>query len=409
MGGSINGMKPLFTLFDQKRFYTLDNLDPAALKAIISKIDNLENTLVIPISKSGTTKETQLLSLTLKELFISTCGNDKWSDKFLWLSDPSSFSKLDALGWEKTKKVSIQFDGNDDIGGRFSSPHTLIFMLPLFLLLKKDFDELESVYTSFISSQKQIRQKAYLLAKKYKNKNNAYFIPLLDKRLGESFSSWIVQLFQESLGSKQEGLSVKTLIRIENKKCFSNLDMDIQIDNPVLALMSQMYFFQVFVAYYSAFKNINFVNQEFVEKYKLQMQELEKKNQSLQKITTEQISDAIEKTEKLIKSEHEFIEIVLYFYPSNEVINKIHNEFQKHFRQRCVLIFIGSDWNHQSYQAAFGSKDTFYALFLLASYQKVVPNVSCETLLRNVQTLKIIAQATYLTIKQMATISLIEP
>ena len=405
MGGSINGIKPLFTLFEKKGFYTLDNLDPEALLTVINQIDNLEKTLVISISKSGTTKETQLLSLAIKELFVDLYGGDSWSDKFLWLSDPDSFSKLDSLGWEKTKKISIQFDKNNDIGGRFSSPHTLIFLLPLFLLLNKDFDELENVYISFISLQNQIRENAYSSFRKYKNKQNAYFIPLLDKRAGESFSSWIVQLFQESLGSKQEGLPVKTLTGKDNKKGFSTLDMDIEIDNSVVALMSQMYFFQIFVAYYAAFKNINFVNQGFVEKYKQQMQELEKGTKALQEITTGKILNIAKLTEELIRPDHDFIEIILYFYPTGEIASQIQNEFQKYFKRRCVLTFVGSDWNHQSYRAAFGSKDTFYVLLLLPHYQNIIPGISSKTLSNNVRTLKIIAHATYLTIKKMATIA----
>ena len=47
IGGSINGIKPLISLFGNLSFYTLDNLDPLAIKGILSKIDSLEKTLVV--------------------------------------------------------------------------------------------------------------------------------------------------------------------------------------------------------------------------------------------------------------------------------------------------------------------------------------------------------------------------
>ncbi|MDD5195719.1 MAG: hypothetical protein PHQ96_08630, partial [Candidatus Omnitrophica bacterium] len=143
IGGSANGIKALLSLFKGAPLYILDSLDPAALKALTLKIKNIDRTLVIPISKSGSTSETQLLSCALKELF----GNG-WKNHFLWLVDPPAFEKLDTLGWSGAKKIPIQFDEDTDIGGRFSCPHTLIFFLPLFLLLKKDFAQLQRIYSA---------------------------------------------------------------------------------------------------------------------------------------------------------------------------------------------------------------------------------------------------------------------
>src|SRR3989338_1023760 len=142
MGGSINGIKPLLSLWGSKKYYTLDNLDPRAVSSLSAKIKDFTKALVIPISKSGTTKETQLLSLTLKELFTRKLGR-AWEKNFLCLSDPQAFDKLNSLGWQEITKLAIQFDSGGDIGGRFSSPNTLIFFLPLFLLLEKYFNRLE--------------------------------------------------------------------------------------------------------------------------------------------------------------------------------------------------------------------------------------------------------------------------
>jgi hypothetical protein len=84
---------------------------------------------------------------------------------------------------------------------------------------------------------------------------------------------------------------------------------------------------------------------------------------------------------------------------------QIQNKFSQGFSQKRTLVFIGSDWNHQSYQAAFGDKDTFYILLLPCSFKLQVPDVPDDSVLRNVKTLKLIAKATYLTISDKSILS----
>ncbi|UCD15259.1 MAG: hypothetical protein JSV34_05955, partial [Candidatus Omnitrophota bacterium] len=265
MGGSVNGIKSLLALNEKHCCYTLDSLDPAALAQIIEKIRNnplsvgkLKKTLVIPISKSVTTKETQQLSHTLRQLLLSEEGQDThWQKNFLWLTDPASFDKLDSLGWADVMKLPIQFDAEADIGGRFSCPHTAIFYLPLFLILSKDSKRLQEVYLTFNSFLEQVREQAWQLSVKYKNRQCAYFSPLVEERLGEAFSCWAVQLFQESLGSKREDLAVKTAVSFqESNDMFLPLKLDLEITNSAVYLMCQMYFLQVFVAFFSAHKSV---------------------------------------------------------------------------------------------------------------------------------------------------------
>jgi len=399
MGGSINGIKPLLALFKDRPFYTVDNLDPRAIAEVVDRIENLEETMVISISKSGTTKETQLLSLTLREVFSNRLGKDSWINNFLWVSDSDSFEKLDSLGWKGVNKVSIQFDQASDIGGRFSVPHTLIFFLPMFLLLNKDFSKLQDCYNSFIKLKPRIHQKAYLASQECKDMPEAYFSPLITGGLGESFSSWVVQLFQESLGSKLKDLPVKTLANLAEDEIFFPLNPGLEIDNPLVSLISQMYFFQVFIAYYSAQRKINFVSQGFVEKYKQQMRMLEDRGQKATSGKEVNLEGAIAEVKKLIQPGHRFIEVVLYFYPRPETKESIRRALSQSLPESRTLVFVGSDWNHQSYQAAFGSEDTFYLLLTASSYESAVPDVSKNTLAKNIETLKVIAEATYLTIK----------
>ncbi|UCC95905.1 MAG: hypothetical protein JSW40_03935 [Candidatus Omnitrophota bacterium] len=393
MGGSINGIKALLSLRQKSSCYTLDSLDPRALKEILTKIGDLKKTLIVPISKSGTTKETQLLSTTLKELFAGD-----WLNHFVWLTDPTSFDKIDSLGWKGSLKISLQLDGETDIGGRFSCPHTLIFFLPLFLLLKKDFQALKAIYETYISFQGKIRESAYQFAERYKDYDTAYFCPESALEDKEAFSSWIVQLFQESLGSKRQNFSIKTLGCFEEKKNgFLPLQLDFTIDNPIISLMAQMYFFQVFIAYYAALKRVDFVTQDFVEKYKEQMRKLG--GESLDDIASIDEDSLTEEVRRRIKDSHHFIEIVLYFYPTRGFIRRIERIFKAAFCDKIIFVFIGSDWNHHSYQAAFADKSTFY-IFLLSSYTPEGLPFPGEILQKNVRTLHLISKATYLTLQE---------
>ncbi len=399
MGGSINGMKTLFSLFKGHKLFALDSLDPQAIAEILKNIKNIERTLIIPISKSGTTLETQSLAKTLKEVF-----GDNWPEHFLWLADPEAFPKLDSLGWQGAKKAAIQFDGQSDIGGRFSCPHTLIFYLPLFLLLKMDFSKLEAVYDTYLSYLENARRGACELAEKYKDETRTYFFPQISGNFGSNFSSWIVQLFQESLGSKKEGFYVKTICNLKAKSdLFLPVAFKAKINNPVSSLMAQMYFFQLFVAFYSALKNINFVDQDFVEKYKNEMRKLA--GEKVAGIPDFGLKEIIAEVGTRASLSQKFIEVVLYFHASAKIIETIQNSFSKAFKDKIVLVFVGSDWNHHSYQAAFSDKNTFYVFLLAQKYNTSLKNISSEILQDNVEKLKLISKATYLTIKEKSLLS----
>jgi len=393
MGGSVNGMKPLLSFYKDCSIYTIDSLDPAALAELKSKIKNLEKTLVIPISKSGTTKETQLIASSLKMLF-----GDSWQKHFLILADPAAFAKLDTLGWQGVKRFAIQFDQKEDIGGRFSCPQTLIFMLPLYIALKKDFDRMEVFYGEYTRLQKEARTQAAILAAKHQNQNPAYFCPVVTDDMREVFASWLYQLFQESIGSKKDGLATKTVvIREKGHENFISLPFIAKIDNPAVYIMAHMYFFQCFVAFYAAYQNLNFVNQEMVEKYKAQMRKLE--GQKIEDIKAVNMRELIA-TVKVPAEKFRYIDIVLYFHPAAAVIKKFKDEFVKAFPGKNIIVVIGSDWNHHSYQAAPGDKETFFVLVQAGFYDTRVEPFTEPVLTKNVEALKTIAKATYLTIQE---------
>ncbi|MCP4652496.1 MAG: hypothetical protein GY858_03815 [Candidatus Omnitrophica bacterium] len=392
MGGSVNGMKPLFSMLKGSNLYALDSLDPAAVEEIIKSIGDFSKTLIIPITKSGTTKETQAISATLRDLI-----GENWKNQFLWLADPESFTKIDSFGWETTEKTTIQFDGQNDIGGRFSCPHTLIFMLPLMLLLKKDLAKVEEIYNTYLSHRRQILQQAVSLANKHKGLDPAYFFPEVSKDLQLVFESWLYQLFQESLGSKKDNLAVKTIVcREGNDGMFVPIKLDINISDPTAYLMCQMFFFQVFVALYAGLGELNFVNQDFVEKYKSQMRKLE--GEKVDGIAAKSLEEVIEST-KSVAEKYKFIDIVLYFHPCDGEVAAIKNSFKNAFADKRIIVVVGSDWNHHSYQATSGDKETFFLFLLAADYKTSVEPINKQILENNIESLKIIGKATYLTLE----------
>ncbi|MBD3264475.1 MAG: hypothetical protein GF375_05165 [Candidatus Omnitrophica bacterium] len=395
MGGSVNGIKPLLSLFENKKIFTLDNLDPAAIKDIASHIEDWSKTLVIPVSKSGTTKETQLLAHTLKEKLSSELNISVPENNLFWLSDPPSFTKLDSLGWQKVRKFPIQFDSEDDIGGRFSCPNTLIFALPLFLLLNKDFDSLGRIYNEFFSLRETISGLSLSQALRYKDKKDALFAPVTGSENNRSFFPWITQLFQESLGSKLENFCVKT-IPDYRESGLSSVGLQMSIEDPVVLLMARMYFFQLFIAFFSALKRINFVSQNHVEKYKSRMRQLEE--EEVNGIPSLDLDSLLNKVKAALRPEHRFIEIVLYWHAGLRTINELSRVFGENFKDKRNLVCIGSDWNHQSYQAAFGDKYTFYVLLTASSYDSRIKGIPSAKLSENVKTLKVISKATHLTL-----------
>lgn len=394
IGGSGNGVKAVMSFFPDKSVYTIDSLDPAALKDISDKIKDFSKTLVVPISKSGTTKETQLIAGMFKPFF----GVD-WQKHFMWLTDKPAFDKLDSLGWQGVLKKTIQFDDDTDIGGRFSCPRTAIFILPLFIALDGDMSKLESLYEGFIKLQEKADIRALELAEELRDNNPAFFHAVINGPAKDVAAAWVVQLFQESLGSKRDDLQVKTISGTVNvPDVFELIELDGVDVQTVSGMMAQMYFLQCFVAYFSAYNKLNFVAQDFVEKYKSKMRAME--NEVLNENVVIEIDELIKLG--VFNNDKKFIDIVLYFYPENNVVESIKKVFADRFQNKLISVYIGSDWNHHSYEAAFNDKNTFF-VFLTKEVYSCPDDYEDKSILdNNIATLKLISKATYSTIQDKA-------
>lgn len=394
MGGSVNGVKVLIPYAPRKNIFALDSLDPQAFQDILKEVPDLKQTLVIAMSKTATTKETQCIAGSLRETIGSL-------DNFLWVIDLSAKEILYSLGWQGAHVLPLQVDGQEDIGGRFSSPHTLVFLLPLFILLRQDIQKTERLWERYSSLQATLIDDAFSLARKHREVKKAFFAIQVKKTVTEHFQNWIVQLFNESLGSKKETLEVKTMVVGSGKipKEFFVVRSCYTTASPIVYIMAQMYFLQLFVAFYAAFQNLVFVNQPYVEVYKKELKLLcGTAAGSVPLMNFSQLCDVIHQH----KGNCRFLEAILFFSLKPRQIKKLQGALQQKFPKLHPFVFVGSDWNHHSYQAAFRDKATLYLIVLKDKYLEKVSGLSRETVLHNTETLKQISFATFKTISEKA-------
>jgi transaldolase/glucose-6-phosphate isomerase len=110
MGGSSLAPEVLRRTFDSERFHVLDTTHPKAIRALEEKLD-LERTLFVSSSKSGTTLETRSHTDYFWE------KTRKRGDAFAAITDPGS--ELESLARERGFRAV--FAGEPSIGGRYSA------------------------------------------------------------------------------------------------------------------------------------------------------------------------------------------------------------------------------------------------------------------------------------------------
>src|SRR5438445_5145893 len=110
MGGSSLAPEVLRRTFRNEAFHVLDTTHPQALRALEASID-LEHTLFISASKSGSTLETR----SHTDYFWEKSG--KRGARFVAITDPSSALERTAV----ERKFRHVFAGEPTIGGRYSA------------------------------------------------------------------------------------------------------------------------------------------------------------------------------------------------------------------------------------------------------------------------------------------------
>ncbi|MCK5294462.1 MAG: glucose-6-phosphate isomerase, partial [Arcobacteraceae bacterium] len=196
IGGSTLGTYAIYNFLKKsnsyaKKLHFFESTDPMDIKSRLTKLD-LEDTLFIVISKSGTTIET----ISLFKYFASLVKIDK--SNCVIVSETKS--KLTAFA----NKNSIKsFEIPENVGGRFSV-FSSVGLLPL-AIIGVDIDNLlqgaKDIKDSFFSQgeyYEPIMQKARFMVEN-KSRFNINVIFSYSTAL-EGFNKWYIQLWGESLG-----------------------------------------------------------------------------------------------------------------------------------------------------------------------------------------------------------------
>ncbi|MCK4875285.1 MAG: glucose-6-phosphate isomerase [Sulfurimonas sp.] len=237
IGGSTLGTYAIYKFLKHsknlsKKLYFLETTDPIDIKSKVEAID-LNDTLFIVISKSGTTIET----VSIFKYINSLVKCDKNNTLVITEND----SKLN----EYAKANDIKtFEIPKNIGGRFSV-FSAVGLLPL-AIVGIDIDELlrgaKEVYDSFFTQgRKYIRvlKKARFFVE-YKNSFNMNVVFSYSSRL-EGFNKWYIQLWGESLGkvdinSTRQGLTPIGIIGPIDQHSFLQLIVEGKRDKTVTVI-----------------------------------------------------------------------------------------------------------------------------------------------------------------------------
>jgi len=196
IGGSTLGTYAIYNFLIRsnnydKKLYFFESTDPIDINSRIEKF-NLEDTLFIVISKSGTTIETI-------SVFKYLCSKVK-IDKSNCITITETDSKLNTFS--KANDIRT-FPIDKNVGGRFSV-FSNVGLIPL-AILGVNIEQLllgcKDIYKEFFEQEKlysELMTKARFMAE-YKHKFNNNVIFSYASEL-EGFNRWYVQLWGESLG-----------------------------------------------------------------------------------------------------------------------------------------------------------------------------------------------------------------
>jgi len=237
IGGSTLGTYAIYKFLKysknlSKKLYFLETTDPIDIKSKLENID-LEDTLFIVISKSGTTIET----ISIFKYINSLVKCDKNNTLVITEND----SKLNE--YAKANKIT-SFEIPKNVGGRFSV-FSAVGLVPL-AIVGVDIDELLSgareMHDSFFSktqTYERVLKKARFFVE-YKNSFNINVVFSYSSRL-DGFNKWYIQLWGESLGkvdinSTRQGLTPIGIIGPIDQHSFLQLIVEGRRDKTVTVI-----------------------------------------------------------------------------------------------------------------------------------------------------------------------------
>lgn len=237
IGGSTLGTYAIYKFLKysknlSKKLYFLETTDPIDIRSKLENIE-LDDTLFVVISKSGTTIET----ISIFKYINSLIKCDKKNTLVITESD----SKLS--GYAKANGIT-SFDIPKNVGGRFSV-FSAVGLVPL-AIVGVDIDQLLSgakeMHDSFFNktqTYERVLKKARFFVE-YKNSFNINVVFSYSSRL-EGFNKWYIQLWGESLGkidinSTRQGLTPIGIIGPIDQHSFLQLIVEGRRDKTVTVI-----------------------------------------------------------------------------------------------------------------------------------------------------------------------------
>jgi len=237
IGGSTLGTYAIYKFLKHsknlsKKLYFLETTDPIDIKSKLENID-LNDTLFIVISKSGTTIETVSIFKYIHSLVIC--------DKNNTLVITESDSKLNE--YAKANEI-MSFEIPKNVGGRFSV-FSAVGLVPL-AIVGIDIDALlagaKEMHDSFFNqtqTYERVLKKARFFVE-YKNSFNINVVFSYSSRL-DVFNKWYIQLWGESLGkidinSTRQGLTPIGIIGPIDQHSFLQLIVEGRRDKTVTVI-----------------------------------------------------------------------------------------------------------------------------------------------------------------------------
>ena len=202
----LDSMSPFHNLRKKPRVFIYDNVDPGTLKHILSIID-LKKTSVNVISKSGSTAETAASFMVLWDKMKKMLGKEA-SKRFIITTDPEKGNLRRIVHENGLMSLSIP----PGLGGRYSvlSPVGLLLAEVIGINSEELLKGARDIHKK--CSQPDIwKNPAYLfgillyLMDKEKKRSINVMVPYADSL--KPLSEWFCQLWAESLGKENKGLT----------------------------------------------------------------------------------------------------------------------------------------------------------------------------------------------------------
>ena len=231
MGGSSLCPEVCAKTFGSKKGYpellVLDNTNPDAVRSVEKRID-LERSLFIAASKSGSTIETNSFYLYFKDLLVKR-GIAEIGSHFIAITDPGT--SLVELG--KKEKFRRVFENPSDIGGRFSAL-SLFGLVPMALIGVDIRSMLGRVIAGILDKGTVVQAKYHPAIRlgtwmaTMAAAGNDKLTFLISEKIS-SFGDWVEQLVAESTGKSGKGIlpvvgeRLRTINSYGLDRCFVSL------------------------------------------------------------------------------------------------------------------------------------------------------------------------------------------